>query len=220
VLTSLKKEVVALEKELVDAKASECSDSLIKLEEIDRELTKVEEQGHELLEQKKVLQTKISNLEILKTGFKEVKQFVFQTLLNELSVKATRLASELFEVPISIRFSNEDEDGGITKILTTVTLDGNERTLGLYSGGQYRRIELAVDLALASIVANRSQNPIKFRVLDEPFKDLSEPSMEKMVKLLEKLEGSTIIIEHNSITKSIIHNVFDIEYRNGVSHAV
>ena len=218
-LQNLTRELKSLQLDLKKVEASECEDQLIKLTEIDKELTKVVERGAELLAQSKALQTKMANYEILKTGFKEVKQFVFQTLLNELTVKSTRLASELFEVPISIKFSNEDEEGGVTKILTTVTLDGNERSLGLYSGGQYRRIELAVDLALASIVGNRSQNPIKFRVLDEPFKDLSEPSMEKVVKLLEKLEGPTIIIEHNSVTKSIIHNVFDIEYRQGVSHA-
>lgn len=218
-LASHKKSLQALDLEQAKIEASECSEHLINLEKIDQQLTDALLVHKELSAQKNSLLTNMSKLEILKTGFKEVKQFVFQTLLSELSVKATRLAQDLFEVPINIRFSNEDEEGGVTKIVTTVTLDGNERPLGLYSGGQYRRIELAVDLALASIVAGRSHNPLKFRVLDEPFKDLSEASMEKVVKLLERLEGSTILIEHNSITKTIIHNVFDIEYRDGISRA-
>jgi DNA repair exonuclease SbcCD ATPase subunit len=212
-------ELKKLKDALKAAEASQCDEELTRLGDLDRSVGEYEKAERDLDEKLSAARVKLANLDILKTGFKEVKQFVFQALLNELSVKATRLAEELFEVPISIKFSNEDEEGGVTKIVTTVTLDGVERSLGLYSGGQYRRIELAVDLALASIVARRSQNPLKFRVLDEPFKDLSESSMEKVVKLLERLEGSTIIIEHNTITKSIIHNVFDIEYRGGVSYA-
>lgn len=203
--------------ELTRVKTWNCEKELQQLVTIDEQLTDSIDKLEEIDSKISNSSSKINSLELLKSGFKEVKQFVFQNLLAELSVKATRLASELFEVPVNIEFSNEDEDGGISKILTLITLDGVTRPLGLLSGGQYRRIEIAVDLGLASIVANRSHNPIKFRILDEPFKDLSEVSMEKVIKLVENLEGSTIIIEHNSITKSIIHNVFDIEYRNGVS---
>lgn len=199
--------------------ASDCEKDIEELEKLSAKLNIITEDCATLEKKFNKKVQEINDLEILKTGFKEVKQYVFQSLLQQLSTKATSIASELFEVPISIQFSNEDEDGAISKILTSVTLDGKERSLGLYSGGQYRRIELSVDLALASIVGARSAKPINFRVLDEPFKDLSESSMEKMVKLLEKLKGSTIIIEHNSITRSIIHNEFHVEYRNGVSRA-
>lgn len=215
----LKNEIILKEKDLELLENTNCNSELERLESFDVAIKGLQKQVKELKKTLNGLNLVLANLETLKTGFKEVKQYVFQSLLNELSVKSTKLASELFEVPISIKFTNEDEEGGVAKILTNVTLDGQERSLGLYSGGQYRRIQLAVDLALASIVGNRSQNPIKFRVLDEPMKDLSETSMEKVVKLLEKLEGSTVIIEHNSIAKSIIHNVFDIKYKDGISHA-
>jgi DNA repair exonuclease SbcCD ATPase subunit len=214
-----KARVKTLQKEKSELEDSDCFKEFEKLEKINNEITSLRETVQILGFERADKVEDYNNLEILKTGFREVKQYIFQSLLAELSRKSTELASELFELPISINFSNEDDEGSVSKILTTVTLDGNARSLGLYSGGQYRRIELAVDLALASIVANRSANPINFRILDEPFKDLSESSMEKMVKLLEKLKGSTIIIEHNSITKSIIHNEFHVEYRGGISRA-
>lgn len=204
---------------ITKVKALNCDKEAESLHKIDQELDLRNAELADIGQKLKLGKLKLSNLEILKNGFKEVKQYVFQSLLKELSKKSTKLAAELFEVPVKIEFSNQDDEGGVAKIKTLVTLDGCERSLGLYSGGQYRRIELAVDLALASIVGSRSQNPINLRILDEPMKDLSEASMEKVVKLLEKLEGSTIIIEHNSIAKSIIHNTFNIEYRNGVSHA-
>lgn len=188
------------------------------------ELEKVQKQTNILRKEKEEASLKVDKimksmmkLMNLKDGFKEVKSYVFQSLLEELSIKSTSFAKELFEVPINIKFHNEDDEGSVSKILTEVTLDGNTRGLGLFSGGQYRRIELSVDLALASIVAGRSKSPINFRILDEPLKDLSDSSVEKVVELLKKLEGSTILIEHNSLAKAIIGNVFNIEFRNGIS---
>ena len=150
----------------------------------------------------------------LKTGYKEIKSFVFNTVLNELSHKTNNYLIQLFEVPISIKFTNEN-----MKIQTKITIDGSERSLGLLSGGQFRRVSLAVDLSLSDIISNRKGSRINLLIMDEYFKDLSEQSMEKCLKLLESLKKPTILIEHNSIFKSIVDNVFEVELTDGVSHA-
>lgn len=165
----------------------------------------------------KVLAKEVVKWEVLKDGYKEVKQYVFRDLLNDLSKKSTAFLNELFEMPVKIRFYNDGESGEVSKILTEVTIDGQPRPLGLYSGGQARRIQLAVDLALSQIIANRSQKPIDFRALDEPFRDLSEKSVRSMCRLLQKLPGTTIIIEHNPHVKSLVENQFWVELRDGVS---
>lgn len=213
----LKKQLKVFEASLQEAKAKECTVEEAKLSALKEQMQVIKKALAKIKVEIDKKKWNISDLEILKVGFKEVKQYVFQSLLAELSRKSTQLASELFEVPVTVEFLNEDDEGTVSKIMTKVTLDGNERSLGLYSGGQYRRIELAVDLALGSIIANRSSKSINFRILDEPMRDLSEASMQKVVELLKKLKGPTLIIEHNSITKAIIENEFNIEYRNGVS---
>ena len=101
-----------------------------------------------------------------------------------------------------------------------MTLDGIRRPLGLYSGGQFRRIQLAVDFAISDIIASRSKSPISLKILDESFKDLSESSMEKLLRLLEQQKGGTILIEHNSIFKSIVNNVFSVEFKDGISRSI
>jgi DNA repair exonuclease SbcCD ATPase subunit len=159
----------------------------------------------------------LSKLELLKDGFKEIKSHIFQGLLEELSRKSTEYTQELFELPISIRFFNEDEEGNVSKILTEVTLDGITRPLAMFSGGQGRRIEIGTSLALADLIESRSSKDISFRILDEPMKDLSESSQEKVVELLRKLPGTTIIIEHSPVTKAIVNETFHVEYREGVS---
>jgi DNA repair exonuclease SbcCD ATPase subunit len=106
------------------------------------------------------------------------------------------------------------------KIDVSVSIDGKDRPLGLYSGGQFRRIALAVDLALSDITCARNSNKLNLMILDEYCKDLSEVSMEKVLKLLQSRKGSTILIEHNSIFKSIVNNVFEVELINKVSRRV
>jgi len=170
----------------------------------------------DILEKLKDIKASLVELEILKDGYKEVKSFVFQSMLESMTRKANRYLTELFEQPVKINFTNEGEGGELSKIQVEVTIDGHPRPLGLYSGGQFRRIQLAVDLALSDIVAERSKS-LKLRIFDEYMKDLSEVSMEKVLKLLETLKGSTILIEHNSIFKSIVANTFQVELVDGVS---
>ena len=161
----------------------------------------------------------IIELDILGDSMKQVKSYVFRNLLDEISQKATDFALKLFEVPVSITFFNEGDDGEASKIKVNVTYDGTERSLGLLSGGQARRVQLAVDLALAQIIGTRANNPISFRIFDEITKDLSEPSMEKVLSLLKELNGTTLLIEHNSMAKALVDNVYFVELRNRISNA-
>lgn len=155
----------------------------------------------------------------LKDGFKEVKMYAFQGLLNELNLKANQYLTQLFEQPMSLRFINTDDSGDISKISTILDLNGQERTLGLFSGGQTRRIMLAVDLALSDIAQSRSSKPINLLILDEYFKDLSEESMQKIYRLLESRKGSILLVEHNSTLRGLASKTFEIAYRNGTSNA-
>lgn len=157
----------------------------------------------------------MAKLETLKSGFKEIKTYIFNTVLNELMFKANRYLEELFEVQAKIIFSTED-----MKINTQVILNGDSRPLGLLSGGQSRRFYLAVDLALSEIVLSRKGSKLDLRILDEYFKDLSESSMNKCLNLLERLGGSTILIEHNSLFQSIVDKTFKVELRDKVSRSV
>lgn len=161
-----------------------------------------------------------SRLRILKDAFKDVKAFVFTSVLEELTRASNSYISELFEVPVQIHFTNEDDSGDLSKIDIQVEIEGVRRSLGLYSGGQFKRIELSVDLALSSIISSRSQNPFQIRCFDEPFQNLSEASMERAINLFSRLKGTTLLIEHNSVAKSICNQIFKIEFRDGVSRRV
>lgn len=154
----------------------------------------------------------LSRLESLKSGFREVKSHVFNSLLNEVNGRVQRYLLQLFEVPVVVRFTNED-----MKIETKVKYDGVERGLGLLSGGQFRRVSLAVDLALSDVITARKGAVLGITIWDEYLKDLSEQSMEKVVRLFESRNQPTLIIEHNSIIKTLATNSIFVKLENGTS---
>lgn len=156
--------------------------------------------------------TYMDRLVTLKNGFKEVKIFTFNSLLNDLNNKVNKLLLELFEVPIKVKFINSEKT-----IELEIYHDNQRKSYGLLSGGESTRVSLAIDLALSEIVFERTSNKFNLRILDEYFKYLSEISMEKCLNLIQKLKGSTILIEHNSIFRSIIDNTFFVEKINGTS---
>lgn len=154
----------------------------------------------------------LKRLEDLKIGFKEIKSYVFNSMLNEINARVQKYLTHLFEVPVTVRFRNED-----MKIETDVVYDGTPRGLGLLSGGQFRRVSLAVDLALSDVITARKGARVGVLILDEYFKDLSESSMEKCLALLEGRGHPVLLIEHNSIFKNIVNNSVMVRLENGTS---
>lgn len=151
-------------------------------------------------------------LETLKEWFKEIKSYVFNNALNELNFRTNKYLTELFEVEATIKFTNEEQ-----KIESKITLAGQDRSLGLLSGGQNRRFNLAVDLALSDIVGYRKTSKLDLLIFDEYYKDLSEVSMSKALELLKTRKSPVILIEHNSVFKSVIENTFFVRLENGTS---
>lgn len=188
-------------------------------EQIQKEIDSLKETIKKLTKNLHNLNTSIKDIEaelhkigLLKNGFKEIKSVIFNNVLNQLQTKTNQYLSPLFEVPINVIFKNEK-----MKITTEIYINNQKFSLGLLSGGQFRRVNLAVDLALSDIVTQRSSTQFNLLIIDEYFKDLSEESMYKCLNLLESLNKSILIIEHNSIFKSAINNIKKIELRNGIS---
>lgn len=185
---------------------------------INKAISEQQEQLIQVCDKIKEFKFKSDQYDVLKEGFKEVKMYAFQGMLQELNLKANEYLSQLFEQQISIKFFNGDDSGNISKIQTGIEFDGTTRSLGLFSGGQTRRIMLAVDLALSDLAQARSVKPINLLILDEYFKDLSFESMEKIYRLLEQRQGSILLVEHNEIFKQLATKTFEIEYKDGTSH--
>ena len=201
--------------EIREAEAIQIEDVSHDVEALKEHLFDLHRVKQSLCDQIKETRSADQRLEILKRGFKEIKSFVFNSALQDLTVKTNTYLTELFEVPISITFTNEN-----MKIGTEIIIDGVKRSLGLMSGGQHKRICLAVDFALSDLISTRKGSKLNLLILDEPFQNLSENSMIKVINLIKNMKKSTIIIEHNTIAKSAVDRVFKINYVQGVSSSV
>lgn len=153
-----------------------------------------------------------SSLLKLAESFVAVKNQVFESLLGELNYRVADFLATLFEVPIRLEFQNVDQ-----KIELSLEFDGQPRGLGLLSGGQFRRVNLAVDLALADIIHSRKNSKLGLLMIDEYMKDLSEESMYKCLDLLKKRNMPILLIEHNSIIRAAFDSTYKVELREGVS---
>lgn len=204
--------IESLQLQLEEAKKPLVFDTSI-LESLQIKLGNTQSNIQDLIRLTSEKQSHINRLEDLKNGFKEIKSYVFNSMLNEINARVQKYLTHLFEVPVSVRFKNED-----MKIETDVKFDGNERGLGLLSGGQFRRASLAVDLALSDVITSRKGSKVGVLILDEYFKDLSESSMEKCLTLLEGRGQPVLLIEHNSLFKNIVNNSVTVRLENGTSH--
>jgi DNA repair exonuclease SbcCD ATPase subunit len=214
-VSSQSQQVASLEEAIASTPTPDVSGERAKLSGLEREFATVSEKLQELSNLLDASKVYAAQLDVLKDGFKEIKSYVFVNALNELTYRANQYLSDLFEVQASIKFSSEDE-----KIETALILDGVPRSLGLLSGGQNRRFNLAVDLALADIVSYRKGSKIDLLIFDEYFKDLSEISMEKSLDLLKARKCPVLMVEHNSVFKNIVDNVFQVLLKDGTSEVV
>lgn len=157
----------------------------------------------------------IRDLDVLKTGFRDVKSYIFEGLLQELNFKINQYLEKLFDVSVSLFFERE---GSVIK--TDITINGVLRKSGLLSGGQNKRVSLAVDLALNDLIASRRGSKWGILILDEYFTGLGEESLLICLELLQEISQPILIIEHNTTLKAIVEQTFCVLLEDGVTRAV
>lgn len=89
------------------------------------------------------------------------------------------------------------------------------------SGGERRRIDLALLFALGDLGSARAFAPIQLRLLDEPFDDLDQIGSEQVVHLLNTFivpqAGTVLVMSHNDNLKSLISKRLVVVKERGVS---
>jgi len=179
--------------------------------EIQERLQKYKESQKELNSNLDSYVKDFGDYQLLAGAFKTVKVHVFASLLKEINKKANVYLQELFDQNASITMTTSED---FKKVEVQIMLDDNERSIAQLSGGQLKRFQFAVDMAVSESVFSRTKN-FNYRIFDEYFKNLSEASMEKILKVLERQPGMTLLIEHNSVFKQMTHSTIKVELRNG-----
>jgi len=88
------------------------------------------------------------------------------------------------------------------------------------SGGERRRVDLAVNMALQDLIASRSNKHINVVFYDEVFDPLDDIGCERVIELLQENisnKSSIFVITHNSTLQSYFDNVLTIVKNKGLS---
>lgn len=88
------------------------------------------------------------------------------------------------------------------------------------SGGEKKRVDIAINLALQDLVAARSNKSLNIAIFDEVFDALDESGIESVIDLfgeLSKEKSSIFVISHNPHLQSMFSSVITVVKKNGFS---
>jgi DNA repair exonuclease SbcCD ATPase subunit len=117
----------------------------------------------------------------------------------------------------------ENSTGDIkAKFSEKLTISGSPCSIGSLSGGEYKSLSIAVDLALIAVVEHMFEKKINPLIFDEPFEWLDATNREKVINLMAKLSQNKQIwiIDHMSESKALFSQVLHMEKRSGISTLV
>lgn len=169
---------------------------------------------------KKVLSTHTALADMLK-GFTGS---IFEEILDEISDEANGILGTIPNVAhCSIKFNTEHvTQKGTSKqrITPVVSVGGNSGPIkSVCSGGMESSIELAVDIAVASVIARRTGASPQWIVLDEAFDGLDSVAKEACLEMLQKHANDKLVmvVSHVSDFREFFANSINIEYKEGKS---
>ena len=225
--TTLENKIKDFDKRIEDVK----NESNIFQELLDKELSKKTGITKSINEKQRLVAERRSlsgQLVELKEVFsnKGIKASIFDAVVNELNYRVNEYLSQLFESNVRLEFSTESTNAkGIVKQVfsTKCTINDKEVGLGRFSGGEKRRLDVAVNFSLADIIASRSQKTFNILLLDEAFDGLDYDGKRRVMDILndmQKTRDAILVIDHLSDFQSCFNNVIKIEKENGVSRIV
>lgn len=155
-------------------------------------------------------------------GDKGVKSFIFDSICGTLTSKANRFINFLTNGSISISFDTQSKlkDGSLReKFECCITKDGRKVAYSRYSGGEKRRVSLAVDMALSEIMSEFYGTKFNLLVLDEQSNYIDTEGKTEYFNLAKEMakDKCVIIIDHDSLLKTKFDRVITVTNTDGVS---
>ena len=122
-------------------------------------------------------------------GRRGVQAFVYEVAVLELQARAGKFLAVLSDDALRLRLSLAAEDGLVDRALLVRLADGSfaQRSLHQLSGGQWRRLSLALTLALSEAALDRAGARCNLLVLDEVMQHLDAEGCARVGRLLEQL---------------------------------
>jgi len=240
----------ALDDKLMDSRAYEAQrDSLtdriaeLKLElvELKKETNPFEDKIEEEIEKQEKIKSTINKTKSLLKAISDrmpymqfwliafsdagIKSFVFDLVCSTLTNRANRYLGVMTGGSISISFDTQKKlkSGEFREKFDCVINSGSEQVAyKSYSGGEKRRVSLAVDMALSDLMSDHYAAGFNLVVFDEQTNFLDKSGRSNFMKLLRGMAKAkrVFVVDHASEFKSMFDDVICVEKKNGVSRVV
>lgn len=172
---------------------------------------------------KKVIEEEIElyNFWVNAFGNQGIKSILLDSVTPYLNQRANYYLSKLSDSSIEVKFNTQTElknGDKRDKFSIDVTNENGDDTYGGNSGGEKRRIDISVSMALQDLVQSRSNNSIDLVVYDEAFENLDAIGCQNVIEILqEKAQtcGSVMVITHNDELKQLFNKNIVVEKTSG-----
>jgi DNA repair exonuclease SbcCD ATPase subunit len=166
--------------------------------------------NEEIREKNELISTvvdKIGALDYWKQGFRRVRLYCIQRVLQQLEVETMNAANQLGLVGWKIGYATETETkSGSIKTGVQIIVEAPHMTgsFNSWSGGEGQRVRLCVALGLAGLIQRWAGVRWNFEVFDEPTAWLAEEGIEDLLELLKTradVSGRPIFLcDHRALT--------------------
>jgi len=135
-------------------------------------------------------------------GRNGIPALVIENAIPALEASANRWLEKLASGRLSVRIDSlrAKKSGGLRETLDITVADGDaERPLEGFSGGERQRVNLALRLALAELLADRAGRRIEALILDEAFTALDAEGRQLALEVIRALEDTfplTLFVTH------------------------
>lgn len=152
-----------------------------------------------------------------------IKSFVLDDITPFLNKRVNKYLSKLTSGHIEVKFNTQSTlKSGETREKFSIEISNQDggKEYSANSGGERKRIDLAINLALQDLVASRSNKRINIAMFDEVFDALDETGVEQVIELLQELskeKSSIFVISHNDHLKSYFTNIITVTKKDGFS---
>ncbi|MBM7582583.1 exonuclease SbcC [Caldicoprobacter guelmensis] len=198
-LSELQREFESVQKDIrtMEARRGALKERMDNILVAEQQLEKKKEEQRQLHEQLEVYKALA-----LIYGKRGIQAAIIENAIPELQDETNRILAKITDGRLAVEFltQRDTRSGNVIETLDIKISDGMDtRKYETYSGGEEFRINFAIRIALAKILANRAGANMRMLILDEGFGVLDEQGRERLVEVINAIRDEfdkILVITH------------------------
>lgn len=218
---------VAKLKEQIEERRDETNPHIEQLKKLRSNLAETEGSIAQVEHTLKKTEQRIERAKFWIKGFKDVRLFIIEEVLQELELSTNAALSDLGLDDWSVKYDIEREtkSGTLqTGLIITILSPQNDNPVRweLWSGGEGQRLRLAGSMALSEVLLNSAGLTVDLEIFDEPTKHMNAAGVEDFYDMLAErakdLKRRIFIVDHTVVESSAFADSITVVVDHEGSH--